>query len=105
MYIDLLIKWIHGENVVYFVMPWGYPEWDDNSTKPDARGEGIDFMFGDGDLSCDCNRSGFIRAYHDKKFPEMDCGEEIEFSWEILWDSLRKDEYLTHQYQESKELI
>lgn len=40
--------------------------------------EGAEFMFEDGNYSCDCNRSMFIKRYCDKNFEEMDCGEEIE---------------------------
>ena len=92
MYVDLLIRWTHSEGVVHFVMPWGYPEWDGDYDKTGDRLDGIDFMFAEGDYSCDCNRSRFIRVYHDKKFPEMDCGEEIQFGWRVLPDSLRQNE-------------
>jgi len=44
----------------------------------DYSEEGAEFMFEDGNFSCDCNRSIFIREYCDKDFEEMDCGDEIE---------------------------
>lgn len=37
------------------------------------------FMFEDGDYSCDCNKSLFIRReYGDSSIEELDCGGEIE---------------------------
>ena len=36
------------------------------------------FMFKEGNYSCDCNKSDFIRQQCDKNFPELDCGDEIE---------------------------
>ena len=40
--------------------------------------EGADFMFEEGNYSCDCNKSIFIRQYCDKDFPEMECGQKIK---------------------------
>jgi hypothetical protein len=36
------------------------------------------FMFEDGNYSCDCNRSTFIRGKYGDTFPELDCGHAIE---------------------------
>lgn len=39
---------------------------------------GADFMFHEGNYSCDCNLSRFIRRTHaDADVPEMECGETI----------------------------
>lgn len=35
------------------------------------------YMFKDGNYSCDCNRSCFIRE-SEPEFPELECGHEIE---------------------------
>ena len=35
------------------------------------------YMFEDGNYSCDCNRSNFIRE-QDESFPELDCGDLIQ---------------------------
>ncbi len=41
--------------------------------------ESAEYMFEDGNYSCDCNRSAFLgRAGHD--VAKMDCGDEIEIS-------------------------
>ena len=40
--------------------------------------EGAEFMFTEGNYSCDCNKSVFIRQFCDKDFPEMKCGEKIK---------------------------
>ena len=40
--------------------------------------ESAEFMFFDGNYSCDCNKSLFIQRYCDEKFPELGCGDEIE---------------------------
>ena len=39
--------------------------------------EAIEFNFEEGNYSCDCNRSIFIKRYCDHSFLEMDCGEKI----------------------------
>lgn len=36
------------------------------------------FIFEEGNYSCDCNKSLFIKEYCDEKFKEFPCGEEIE---------------------------
>jgi hypothetical protein len=36
------------------------------------------FMYEDGNYSCDCNRSIFIKQYCDQEFEEIACGEEIK---------------------------
>ena len=43
----------------------------------DADG-GIDYMFKEGNYSCDCNKSSFIQEQCDKSFPDMNCGDKIE---------------------------
>ncbi len=39
--------------------------------------DSAEYMFFDGNFSCDCNRSLFIR-HAGFDFPELECGEEIE---------------------------
>lgn len=39
--------------------------------------ESAEYMFMDGNYSCDCNRSIFIRELH-PQFKEMDCGCKIK---------------------------
>ena len=36
------------------------------------------FMFTDGNYSCDCNRSDFIRDEYGNVIPELGCGHKIE---------------------------
>jgi hypothetical protein len=36
------------------------------------------FMIEEGNYSCDCNRSIYIRQYADPSFEEMECGHEIK---------------------------
>lgn len=40
--------------------------------------ESAEFMYTEGNYSCDCNRSIFIQEHCDNDFPEMECGEEIK---------------------------
>lgn len=41
--------------------------------------ETAEWMFTEGNYSCDCNRSLFIRRQHGEHvMPELDCGDEIE---------------------------
>lgn len=40
--------------------------------------ENAEFMFFDGNYSCDCNKSLFIQRYCDESFSEMGCGDEIK---------------------------
>lgn len=45
---------------------------------------GSNYMWEEGNYSCDCNRSLFIQRQCDPDFPEMECGEKIEmvqFDW------------------------
>lgn len=44
---------------------------------PGESAEVVRFMYEEGNYSCDCSRSGFIRAA-DPTFPELPCGEAIE---------------------------
>jgi hypothetical protein len=39
---------------------------------------GAEYMWTEGNWSCDCNRSGFIADHCDPNFLEMPCGDEIE---------------------------
>ena len=39
--------------------------------------ESAEFMWEEGNDSCDCNRSSYIRLKY-PDFPELDCGDEIE---------------------------
>lgn len=42
-------------------------------------GHGAEYMFFDGNYSCGCNLSNFLRAAHPEAgVPELDCGEQIE---------------------------
>jgi hypothetical protein len=43
-----------------------------------ASNEGIEFMWEEGNWSCDCNKSLMIQRQVDPDFPEMDCGDEIK---------------------------
>jgi hypothetical protein len=36
------------------------------------------FMWAEGNYSCDCNRSLFIKRLCDDTFPEMECGDTIK---------------------------
>ena len=36
------------------------------------------FIFQDGNYSCDCNKSLFIREFCDKEFPKFPCGKKIK---------------------------
>lgn len=40
--------------------------------------ESAEFMFFEGNYSCDCNLSSFIQDQCDKDFEELNCGYEIE---------------------------
>ncbi len=53
---------------------------------PDATKDGILYMWQEGNYACDCNRSLFIHRQCDKKFPEMECGQEIEMLYLTLRD-------------------
>jgi hypothetical protein len=45
----------------------------------DYNKESAEWMFLEGNYSCDCNRSLFIRReYGEDAIPELDCGEEIK---------------------------
>ncbi|MDR6555416.1 hypothetical protein J2736_006678 [Paenibacillus qinlingensis] len=37
-----------------------------------------DYIWTEGNFSCDCNRSSFIQEHCDSEFPLMDCGDTIE---------------------------
>jgi len=40
--------------------------------------DGLEFNWTEGNYSCDCNRSLFIKRQCDPDFPKMECGETIE---------------------------
>lgn len=40
--------------------------------------DAAEFMFFEGNNSCDCNKCLFIQRYCDEAFPDMDCGDEIK---------------------------
>lgn len=40
--------------------------------------ESANFMFTEGNYSCDCTLSLFIKEHCDKNFEDLPCGEEIE---------------------------
>ena len=62
-------KYKGKEVIVHLDFGYEYPE------------ESAIFMFEDGNYSCDCNRSLFIRReYGEYAIPELDCGEEIEMT-------------------------
>ena len=42
--------------------------------------QGAEFMFTEGNYSCDCNKSQFIREHCDPKFPEFPCSDEIKLT-------------------------
>ena len=45
----------------------------------DYAAEDAEWMFTEGNYSCDCNRSLFIRRQHgEDAMPELKCGEQIE---------------------------
>lgn len=44
----------------------------------DTKREGVTYMFEEGNYSCDCNKSFFIKRQCDSKFKEMDCGDKIK---------------------------
>lgn len=50
--------------------------------------ENAEFMFLEGNYSCDCNRSLFIRReYGEDAIPELKCGEEIKLvKWHIAYE-------------------
>lgn len=39
--------------------------------------DAANYMFTEGNYSCDCNRSAFVQEKY-PEFPELDCGEKIE---------------------------
>lgn len=54
---------IHDDYI--FDQPLDYPEqWE--------------YIYREGNYSCDCNKSLFIQQQCDPNFPEMTCGEKIE---------------------------
>ena len=42
--------------------------------------DGAEYMFTEGNYSCDCNLSIFIRERYGQVIPELPCGEEIKMS-------------------------
>lgn len=50
----------------------------DYVTYYDDYGDSMEYMFEDGNYSCDCNRSLFIQRQCDEDFPDMKCGDTIE---------------------------
>jgi len=42
--------------------------------------DGIEFMWEEGNWSCDCNKSLMIQRQVDPSFPDMDCGHEIKLT-------------------------
>jgi hypothetical protein len=63
------------ENKYYLIeddFGYGYP------------GSAAEFMWMDGNRSCDCNRSIWIHKQCDKTFSEMDCGDKIELVWHVV---------------------
>ena len=44
----------------------------------DSELEGVTYMYEDGNYSCDCNRSLFIRQQCDNNFIGLDCGDQIQ---------------------------
>lgn len=49
--------------------------------------DAAEFMFTEGNYSCDCNRSLFIKnAYGECSIPELPCGDKIELlSYNIVY--------------------
>jgi hypothetical protein len=43
----------------------------------DFPAHSAEYAFFEGNYSCDCNKSLFIRRYCDPTFPEKNCGDEI----------------------------
>jgi hypothetical protein len=37
-----------------------------------------EWIWAEGNFSCDCNKSLFINEYCDANFPEMECGNKIK---------------------------
>ena len=48
------------------------------------------FMYEEGNYSCDCNKSSFIKRQRDPQFPEMECGDEVELVDLIITYEKRK---------------
>ncbi len=58
----------HKDKTFTFIYDW----------ESDYRVEAADFMFEEGNYSCDCNKSLFIQEHCDKSFPKMTCGQQIK---------------------------
>lgn len=65
--IKVLVTLKHEHKIYRFVLDF-----------PHSNEEDIAFIFTEGNYSCDCNRSLFIKRHCDPKFREMGCGEEID---------------------------
>jgi len=63
-----IVKLKYKEKIYKFEYDFGYeyPE------------SGVLFMFEEGNYSCDCNKSLFIKQHCDKNFKELVCGDKIE---------------------------
>jgi hypothetical protein len=59
---------IYQNKIYHFEYDFGYEYPEDAA----------EFMFFEGNYSCDCNLSLFIQRSCDPDFPELNCGEEIE---------------------------
>jgi len=59
---------IYQNNIYHYEYDFGY----------EYPIESAEFMFFEGNYSCDCNLSLFIQQDCDKNIPELNCGEEIK---------------------------
>lgn len=50
-----------------------------NDFGPEYPVDAVHYMYEDGNYSCDCNRSNFIREI-DPNFPHLNCGSEIKMA-------------------------
>ena len=75
MKLDIVLTY---NNIDYpFQYDFSYP----GMTGDDDDRDGAVFMFEEGNFSCDCNKSIFIREYVDSNFPEMLCGDKIQLKY------------------------
>jgi hypothetical protein len=67
----------------------------------ESRWEGMDldtifYLYEEGNYSCDCNRSLFIREKY-PEFPELGCGETIEMTQIVVFndqgEEVRREKY------------
>jgi hypothetical protein len=61
-----------------FVVQMDWFPWSDRHDTLEETFALAEYMFTEGNYSCDCNRSLFIGRHASADLPEMECGEEIE---------------------------